>query len=106
MRALDTMFGFRKEDAEQMEEAARRIPPTDLIRADYDDPETAPLAPVVCLLVATRALGGPALGYGCCCIISRRRACLGGLGWRRCGRGILCRSRRVGLGLFEGKGWL
>ena len=64
VRALDTMFGFRKEDAEQMEEAARRIPPTDLIRADYDDPETAPLAPVVCLLVATRAQGGPALGYG------------------------------------------
>lgn len=64
MRALDTMFGFRKEDAEQMEEAARRIPPIDLIRADYDDPETAPLVPVVCLLVATRAPGGPALGYG------------------------------------------
>lgn len=64
VRALDTMFGFRKEDAEQMEEAARRIPPIDLIRADYDDPEAALLAPVVCLLVATRAPGGPALGYG------------------------------------------
>ena len=49
VRALDTMFGFRKEDAEQMKEAARCIPPTDLIRADYDDPETAPLPPVVCL---------------------------------------------------------
>lgn len=48
---------------------------------------------------------GPRSGMDCCCIISRRRARLGGLGWRRCGRGILCGSRRLGLRLFEGKGW-
>jgi hypothetical protein len=64
LRMLDTMLGFRTSDKDWVEQYARSLPPTDLIRADFDDPEIGGNTQVYCFLVATRPRGGHELGYG------------------------------------------